>query len=274
MKINHNKKRNTALIYEIMVKELTKASIQKDDVSKRKIVSLLREFFSVGSPLKKELEIYKTFLDKETLDAPMAEKMITEAKKQYHDLNRKQVFNEQTRLISKVNKHLSKDVWKNFVPSFKKLATINQVLRSSSAPKKQIMLEHSLLSSMTSPKREQRDSFPKINNLAIRRFLEKFNEEYSSKLTESQTKFLNKYVLSYMDNGLEFKTYLYEEIDRLKSVLSENVTNHDVDTRGKINQVIERVSSYNERKLDKKLMLEIFQIQALTSELNKDGNND
>ena len=274
MKLNHNKKRNTALIYEIMVKELTRASVRKNTTNTSKIISLLKEFFSVGKPLKRELDIYKTFLNEEGLSKELAEKMIFEAKRQYDALDRRQIFNEQTRLISKINKALSRDVWKNFVPSFKKLATINQMLQSSASPKRQVMLEHALLTTMTSTSQAQKPVFPKVNNLAIRTFLTKFNQEYSSKLTESQATFLNKYVLSYMDNGLEFKTYLYEEIDRLKNVLAEGTSRRDNTTQNKINKVVEKMSSYNKRKLDKELMFEIFQIQALTSELEKDANND
>ena len=40
-KIKHNKKGNTAFLYEALVRELTKASIKKDENKKNVILSML-----------------------------------------------------------------------------------------------------------------------------------------------------------------------------------------------------------------------------------------
>jgi hypothetical protein len=61
MKFSHNKKRNTAFIFEILIKELTKSSINENQLRKAAIVDLLKEFFSKDKLLKKDLEIYKSF---------------------------------------------------------------------------------------------------------------------------------------------------------------------------------------------------------------------
>ena len=59
MKLKHNKKRNTAFLYETLVKELTKAVVEKDSYKKAKILDTIKEFFSKGSLLRKELELYQ-----------------------------------------------------------------------------------------------------------------------------------------------------------------------------------------------------------------------
>ena len=43
MKFNHNKKRNTAFIFEVLIKELTKSSINEEGLRKATIVDLLKE---------------------------------------------------------------------------------------------------------------------------------------------------------------------------------------------------------------------------------------
>ena len=62
--MKHNKKRNTAFIYESLVKELTKAIVDKDVERKNTIFSLIQECFVPSSPLAEELVLYKTLSNK------------------------------------------------------------------------------------------------------------------------------------------------------------------------------------------------------------------
>ena len=41
MKLKHNKKRNTAFLYEVLIKEYTKAVVRKDNKLKRQPVTVL-----------------------------------------------------------------------------------------------------------------------------------------------------------------------------------------------------------------------------------------
>ena len=41
MKLRHNKKRNTAFLYESLIRELTKAVVKKDDFLKEKMVKMI-----------------------------------------------------------------------------------------------------------------------------------------------------------------------------------------------------------------------------------------
>ena len=40
MKMKHNKKRNTAFLYESLIKELTKSLVNKDEEKKQQIIKL------------------------------------------------------------------------------------------------------------------------------------------------------------------------------------------------------------------------------------------
>ena len=44
--MKHNKKRNTAFLFESITRELTKSIIQKDKEKKNKILVVLKEFFA------------------------------------------------------------------------------------------------------------------------------------------------------------------------------------------------------------------------------------
>ena len=55
MKFRHNKKRNTAFLFEALVKELTKSIVKNDLQTKEKIISLIKENFKKGGFVDKPL---------------------------------------------------------------------------------------------------------------------------------------------------------------------------------------------------------------------------
>jgi len=141
MKYSHNKKRNTAFIYEILIVEISKAVMENKLQRKDRILGLLREHFRKGASLSEDLEIYKSFYKTKDLDDELITKLLAEAKKQYTSLDRESIFSSQTKLINEVNKKLGHGIWNNFIPNYKKLATINQTLNQDLPPKKQVLME-------------------------------------------------------------------------------------------------------------------------------------
>ena len=62
MSKKHNKKRNTVFLYEILVRELTKSIIKKDEKRKVNVLAIHKEHFKKGTILQKELQLYKDIL--------------------------------------------------------------------------------------------------------------------------------------------------------------------------------------------------------------------
>ena len=69
--MKHNKKRNTAFIYETLARELTKAIVDNIDEKKNKIVFLVKEHFSPSSVLREELTLYRTLLETNNIQQNM-----------------------------------------------------------------------------------------------------------------------------------------------------------------------------------------------------------
>ena len=220
MKLRHNKKRNTAFVYEILINELSKASMHNLQERKQDILNILKSFFSKAGPLREELEIYKSFDDLSGLEEKIVERIIFEARNCAFNLDHKNIYENQTKIINLINKKLGPESWDTFVREYKKMATINQAVFSKINPKKQVFVEKKLVELLTDPEKIEKKPFPTINKLTLKTFLEKFNEQYSGTLNENQKSLLSKYVTSYEDDGLELKVFLYEEIDRLKEVKS------------------------------------------------------
>ena len=101
--------------------------------------------------------------------------------------------------------------------------------------------------------------------------LNKFNKTYASKLHEEQQKVVSRYIFSVSDNGVSLKTYLNEEIARLRqrveaSLRLEDVTS-DEQMVDKTNQVLEFLDSLKDKKLDERAIKKIMQIQELVREV-------
>ena len=58
MRLKHNKKRNTAFVYEALVRELTESVVKNNRNKQNRIVSIIKDHFKQDSVLKEELELY------------------------------------------------------------------------------------------------------------------------------------------------------------------------------------------------------------------------
>jgi len=270
-KTRHNKKRNTAFIYEALVRELTKCVVANDQERKGVIVSLIKEHFAKGSILREELDLYKALYETSDLEPRVCEKLILEVKISHSQLDQEDIFREQTSLINKINKLLSKDVFANFVPNYKNLATISQILNPSVSVKHRVLLETSLVSMLASPETREEGKLYPMDNLIYKTFVDRFNEQYGGKLLEDQERLLSKYIASFSDDGMDLKIFLNEEIGRLKSALS-GVLNEDTQAGNKVlcentQRVLSMLDSYRNSEIDTQTVKQILKIQSLVGEL-------
>ena len=228
MKMKHNKKRNTAFIYEALIRELTRAMMNKDSKKKNSIISIIRENFKGKTLLSKDLESYSAILETRNVDRHTAEKMIFQARIQKSAINHKQLFAEQTSVIDQINKNISPNVFSNFIPNFKDLATVFQIFNPKIRTKNRVLLESQMIQKMITLEEKEKDLLKPIDNLTYRTFVKKFNEKYSSALLEEQKDLLSRYVTSFSDNGIELKMFLNEEIPRLLKIVKESLETKEI----------------------------------------------
>jgi hypothetical protein len=82
--MKHNKKRNTAFLYECLVKELTKSIVRNETDNKDQIIKIVKECFHKGSPLKQDLEVYYSILESKKMSKEFAHRFLAETKKDFH----------------------------------------------------------------------------------------------------------------------------------------------------------------------------------------------
>lgn len=273
MKVKHNKKRNTAFLFETLVRELTRAVIRKDINTKNDVTSILKEHFAAGTVLHKELNLYRSLYETKNLPRGTAERLLSEVKSQYSLLEKKNIFSEQGNVIRKMNKKLSKEVFGTFVPSYKNLATVYQIFNGEVAPAKKILLEDNILSQMTEQPASDKDQplTAQVDNLVIKNFINKFNTKYGGTIDESQSRLLQNYILSFTDNAVGLKSFLNEEITRLRQTLASGMKKEDIaqdpDMVEKSDKIINYLNEFKNQPFTKDSIAQILKIQSLVKEI-------
>jgi hypothetical protein len=274
-KFKHNKKRNTAFIYECLVIELTKAVLGNDKNSQSNIKSIIKEHFKKDSALLNDLKTYQAITETKDVAQDTAAKILEEAKKQKSSIDSKQLFNEQNKVINKINKSLSTNFFSNFIPNYKDLASVSQIFNTSVPIKSRVLLEQEVIGAMSKTEEEKQEMLP-VDSLTYKIFTQKFNEQYSDSLLEEQKALLEKYISSFKDNGLELKIHLDQEIGRLKEEIqqcsSNNVIQENEMLKQKLSQVSEILNGFASQAPNEEMLTKVISIQSLVKEIQEDVN--
>lgn len=272
--MKHNKKRNTAFLYEALIQELTKSVVEKNAERKQTIISILKEHFSKGKILHAELSVYKTINEAKNLDKKLAEKLFIESRIDYDSLPKEMIFNDQTRLINKINKKLGANVFSNFVPSYKNLASVFQIFNNTVPAKQRVLLEQTLIESMCSQEEIKQQMKP-VDNLVYKTFVKKFNEKYGNSLLNEQKDLLTNYLVSFSDNGLSLKLFLNEELARIKMEIQKckdlEEIKEDPQMISKTNKILEKLELFKKKEFDQQMLSELLKIQNFVKEALADG---
>jgi len=270
--MKHNKKRNTAFLYESLVKELTKTIVRQQEKRKEKIIKIIKESFTKGSVLQKDLDLYKSILEnKDKMTKDFTDRFLVETKKDYNSLDRKAVFNAQTKVITQINQQLGADVFKNFVPNYKDIATVGAWFQDNIPHAKSRLIVETKVKALLIPSEVEEKKMKHIDNLTYKTFVTKFNETYKNSLKENQKKLLTNYIVSFSDNGLGLKSFVNEEVGNLKQKLSEKLSK-GIDTFGQekyenLQKVSTILEDFGKKPLDEKLVKKLFYIQDLVEEI-------
>ena len=269
----HNKKRNTAFIYEALVREVVKQSIAKNTKKRNLAISLIKEFFNKNTLLYKDLQLYKSILETTQTKEKIAFKILVEAKTVKNNINKKVLFTEQSKIIKKINKELSPDVFMNYVPTYKYLASIGMFFGDNLNPKQKVLLEEKILEHMTATESKNNLKEEKqVDNLVVKSFVNRFNKTYNKNLLSEQKELINHFINSAdPERKAEFQLYVDREIERLKNVLAQNQSLNEVSKdssiKTKFDKVLNFLQNTNKEKINESFILKIAQIQELVKEI-------
>ena len=272
MRLKHNKKRNTALVYEILIRELTESVVKKNKNKQNKIVSIIKDHFKKDSALKEELELYRSIYETRDLEKNLAEKIMLEVKERHENLDKKTLFIEQSALIQKINRTLSNKVYNNFVPNYKTIASVYSIFQDTLPVRDRVLLEENIVNQMSSSLEDQSENIQvPIDSLTYKTFVNKFNQEYSDTLTEGQKELLGRYISSFSDNQVELKVYLNEEIGRLKGEFLSRAEDPGTDeaVQARAQKIYSILDETKNKQIDIETLEIVLNAQQIASDLEK-----
>ncbi len=275
MKNKHNKKRNTAFVFEALAREATVAIIKGDVERKAKVVSIVRKHFTGDSLLKKDLECYRSLYENQNIDQATSKKIVEAALAAKRLIDPDGLFKQQTEVIKDINRELSPQAFNNFVPNYKSLATIAKMFNTNS-PKQSVMLEAKIVEGMAG--NTEVSKLEPIDSITFATFTNKFNKKYGDTLLREQKALLSQYISSFSNEEIELKIYLNRELGRLKESLEKAAEIEEVaadkEMINKTKLVKERLDALsNKIILTETTLFTILKTQELVKEIYDDGSN-
>lgn len=268
--MKHNKKRNTAFLFECLVQEMSKAIVSKNDPLKQSISSVIQEFFNKKSILSKELAIYQEVLETRDVSKETASKILQEARRAHSFLNKKAIFIKQVALIQKINKELKPSILMNEISDFKNIASLCQILYDSASIKEKIFLEEQLADLLSSKREilEENKENDLVDPIVLPVAIKKFNDKYSNSLKTNQKELLNRFINLSEGTWTEFILYSGSEIERIKKNIEIASTIKEFESLqeelGKVSQIIE---GFEHCEVNLAFVDKLLKLQSLEAEI-------
>lgn len=277
---NHNKKRNSILLYEFLVRTISKALIENDKSKSATALKILRKHYRPGTELYKEFRLLNALFKTTVSSSHVADSILKEAKTASNLMNATQLDREKSLLIKSINHGLNdSNFYDQHVNEYRTYATLQQLVNEWRAKDKNIAViakyEDAIMNRLISEKIEEADSTVSDDSAGTSRILmkvmtKKLNEKYSGILNDQQKSLIKAYALSAAtDDPKTIKLKLHEiksDVLRLIDVYSENNKENDF-VHNKLVETKNMVMSENLDNVDDDTVTRFMLYSRLKNEL-------
>ena len=280
MNIKHSKYKNTGILFELLVRQVTADTLNGGDSP---ALPLIQKYF-VKSELSKEYRLYETLSKSTSLTEGKANMVLQTLLESSKKLNRSVLRREKYNLINEIKTHYNlEEFFRTKLPHYKTFAafyTLTEIENTDAlvdtnqiVNNKVTLLEHLSSSNIKEEKVEadvlqEFQSFDKDTRMLTYRILmENFNGKYSD-LYDSQKEVLRQYINS-VDSTPVLREFYNAEVSKIKTQLTElnsSVSNKAVQI--KINEVISLIEELDKTaKVSSDNIVNILQYLELVEEL-------
>ena len=282
MKIKHSKYKNTGLLFELLVRQITADTLNGGSSPS---LDILKKSFA-NTELGKEYKLYETLFKTKNLTEGKAEITLNAVLDATRKLNRSALRREKYNLIKEIQQHYNtNEFFRHQVPNYKGYAAFYKLVEIYNSDKlsetneiidNKITILECLTELPISQKKVKRDlveQFAKYDKdlrvLTYKVMLEKFNGKYSN-LNKGQKEVLKEFMNS-IDNTPRLKEIYNNKINEVKKVLKLQVKKvKDDATKIKLLEVVNLLKEINKgSKIDNDDLINLLQYYELTEELYK-----
>ena len=244
-KIKHSKFKNTGVLFELLVRQITLEVLNGDKNENAK--NIVKEFFAPNTELNKELRLYDILLKEKYSSETKADRLVETVCDAHAKLNQLALSKEKFNLIKEISTKFDIEQFLSSpITNYKVLASIYKVFESKRTDGYDIKdifnSKITLIENITSKpaqlskpaedkklietyKQQDKD----LRLLTYKILVETFNKKYTN-LNESQKNLLKEYINN-ISNTTKFKDYvgtqlptIIAELNSIKSKLKDKVT--------------------------------------------------
>jgi len=280
MKIKHSKYKNTGILFELLVRQITADTLKGGDSP---AISILKEYF-VKTSLGREYKLYESILKSKVLNEGRANIVISTILESSQKFNRASLRKQKYNLINEIKKHYNLYVFfGSKIKNYKELAALYTLIEGYNADEasdssqlienKITLLEH--LTKQEVKEEEVKEDVLKefqtydkdLRILTYKVLLEKFNSKYEN-LSKEQKQVLKEFINS-VDSTPGLRDFYNSKIVELKSTLAEvNKNVKDKAIQIKIQEVAKYLVELNKTaKVSNDNLVDLLQYFELVKEI-------
>ena len=278
-KFKHSKLRNTGLLFEFLLRQVTVDVLNKKKESPA--LKIIKGKFNEHTELGKELALYNIILSKKFKSDKKADFFLSEVIRQRGKLNNMNLRREKYNVIASIKESYDvNQLFSSKVPNYKVLASvyklfegINEMGADEKTESYFIVIENVTTLKHTKNKSYMPEEFKDkdLRILSYRTLLEKFNKKYTN-LSDEQKHVLKEYI-SNISNTNNFSVFVETQIPKLKKKLKTKVTKvKDKVLRIKLREAVNCADKFclNESKqTDDNSVVQLLRYYELDKELDK-----
>ena len=234
MNIKHSKYKNTGILFELLVRQITADTLSGKD---SKATNILKKYF-VKTELGREYKLYESITKYKNLTEGKAEVVINSVIESSKNLNRGALKRQKYNLIQEISKHYNlEEFFQTKLSNYKSYAalyTLVEIYNSEllSTPDQIISNKIAILENLTTKQVDKKkveddlliefQSYDKdLRILTYRVLLEKFNGKYAS-LNDNQKSVLKEFINS-VDSTPKLREFYNTKITEIKATLTKQV---------------------------------------------------
>jgi hypothetical protein len=244
-KFKHKKVKNTGLLYELLIRQMTSDVLNNSSPISFK---LIKKYFYKGSPLMEELNLYNTLLKYKDKNSDFALKMVDAVVRERSNIDEQKLNSDKYNLVKDIQKKYERDIFlKTQIENYKVLASIYNLFENRESDNPSLYLKNKLqlvnyITNNNSETIEKQDLLedvdPELKSLTLKLLTEKFNSKWSSNLNEDQKDILRHFIFNSVDSD-STKTFIDNNIQKIsKELKSVTESTADAVLKIKLNEVL------------------------------------
>ena len=276
----HNKKRNSLLMYEFLVRTISRSIVENDKKKSAVALKILKRHFKPGTELYREFRLLNSLAKTTVSSEHVAASILKEAKNAASSIDYGKLDREKSLLVRSINHGINDDdFYDQHVNEYRTYATIQTLLNEWSSTDRDISkmatYEDHLMRHLVTPKEDNSATITNESSgttrLLMKVMSKKLNEKYGDSLNDHQKSLIKSYAYSTASSDqTSIKMKLNEIKTELIDLIDSYVSSPENDAqyiKGKLTETKTAILSEDVNGVDDEMVTRFMLYSKLSDEL-------